>query len=151
MNRFLLAMLLSAALPASVFAATSKPTTSSKPTTIATSKPAADPSHALLLRNGKIIDGAGNPWFYGDLLIRGGKIAEIGKLAAQAGLEEIDATGLVVAPGFIDVHTHVDKAIHESPLAENFVRNGVTTIVTGNCGSSVTDVGNYFWRLRKHG
>ena len=52
--------------------------------------------------------------------------------------------GLVVAPGFIDVHTHVDRGIFGSPDAENFVRDGVTTVVTGNCGGSVTDVQDYF-------
>ena len=66
-----------------------------------------------------------------------GKIALIGDVLPNSGATEIDAAGKAVAPGFIDVHTHVDGDIHKYPAAENFVRDGVTTIVSGNCGGSV--------------
>ncbi len=123
----------------------------SKPTSIPTTKPAPDPLHALLIRHGKIVDGAGNGWYYGDVLIRGNRIAAVGTIPPMKGVEEIDATGLIVAPGFIDVHTHADADVLHSPLAENFVRDGVTTIVTGNCGISVRDVGHYFDGIRQRG
>src|SRR3954469_16619683 len=80
----------------------------------------------------------------------GGKIWAIGKIEHRA-VAEIDAGGLVVAPGFIDVHTHADEDVHSQPYAENFVRDGVTTIVTGNCGGSVRDVGQYLRRIQGKG
>jgi N-acyl-D-amino-acid deacylase len=83
--------------------------------------------------------------------IAGGKIKKIGAIEHGAAANEIDAKGLVVAPGFIDVHTHADEDVHTQPLAENFIRDGVTTIVTGNCGGSVRDVGLYFTRIEKRG
>ncbi len=145
--RVLIAFVLSVASTAIAATPTSP---ASRPTT----KPVPDPNHALIIRHGKIVDGAGNPWFYGDVLVHGGEIAAIGNIAPRtggAGAEEIDATGLVVAPGFIDVHTHADRDVLRSPLAENFVRDGVTTIVTGNCGYGVRDVGEYFRGIRQRG
>ena len=122
-------------------------TAASRPAT----RPAANPNHTLLIQNGKIIDGTGNPWFYGDVLIRGSRIAKIAsKIDPPAGADVIDATGLVVAPGFIDVHTHADEGAIGS-LAENFIRDGVTTIVSGNCGGSPRDIGRYFSALREKG
>jgi N-acyl-D-amino-acid deacylase len=111
----------------------------------------AEEQYDLLIRDGQIIDGSGNPWFYGDIGIREGRIARIGMLEGAQAERTIDAAGLVVAPGFIDVHTHADADLHRFPLAENFIRNGVTTIVTGNCGGSVTDVGRFFERLGNDG
>jgi N-acyl-D-amino-acid deacylase len=105
----------------------------------------------LLIRHGKIIDGAGNAWFYGDVGINGDRIARIGDLHDSTAGKEIDATDLIVAPGFIDVHTHADTDLYKLPEAENFVRDGVTTIVTGNCGYGVRDVGDYFARLKEKG
>jgi imidazolonepropionase-like amidohydrolase len=78
----------------------------------APSAPAArtvEPPRDLIIRNGRIIDGSGNAWFYGDVLVHGDKIAAIGKVNAKPEADVIDATGLVVAPGFIDVHTHADN------------------------------------------
>jgi N-acyl-D-amino-acid deacylase len=117
--------------------------------------PGAEPQRAvpvittydLLLRNGQIVDGSGNPWFYGDVAIEDGKIVVVGALAGAKADRVIDATGLAIAPGFIDVHTHADEDLYRIPLAENFIRDGVTTIVTGNCGGSVRDVGAYYARL----
>src|SRR5881409_2334032 len=102
-------------------------------------------SYDLLLRHGRVADGTGNPSFFANVAIKDGRIAAIGKIdtAAKA---QIDARGLTIAPGFIDVHTHAED-IDELPLAENFVRMGVTTVVLGNCGSSVLRVGEFFRRL----
>ena len=110
----------------------------------------ADEHFDLLIRHGKIIDGTGNTWFYGDIGITGDRVAAIGDLSAAKAAREIDATNLVVTPGFIDVHTHADTDLYKQPQAENFVRDGATTIVTGNCGYGVTDVGRYFAHLREH-
>lgn len=97
----------------------------------------------ILLRNGKIIDGAGNNWFYGDVAIKDGRIIKIGKALAFTGATIIDASGLVVAPGFIDVHTHLEEDERKDPTAQSFIYDGVTTCITGNCGLSNVDIGKY--------
>lgn len=97
----------------------------------------------LLIRNGKIIDGTGNSWYYGDLAIKNGKISKIGKGLNLSAAKIIDAQGLIVAPGFIDVHTHLEGDEAREPLAQSFIYDGVTTCVTGNCGSSNIDIGKY--------
>jgi N-acyl-D-amino-acid deacylase len=104
----------------------------------------------LVIRNGRIIDGTGNPWFYGDVLIRGDRIVAVGDVHPTRAAQVIDAGGFVVAPGFIDVHTHADEGAIGS-RAENFIRDGVTTLVIGNCGGSPRNIGVYFDRLRKRG
>ncbi|QOI97675.1 MAG: D-aminoacylase [Flammeovirgaceae bacterium] len=104
-------------------------------------------SYDLLIRNGKIIDGTGNPWFYADVGIREGRIVAIGKLDYQQASKTIDATGLIVAPGFIDVHTHIEGSVLEVPTAGNFILDGVTSVVTGNCGGSAVDVKRFFDQL----
>src|SRR3954466_12436250 len=96
----------------------------------------------LILRHGRIVDGTGNPAYFADVALKDGKIAAIGKIGETA-KSEIDVHGLIVAPGFIDVHTHAEE-IDELPLAENFARMGVTTLVLGNCGSSELKVGDFF-------
>lgn len=109
------------------------------------------PQHDLLLRNARVYDGTGNSWFYADVAVDGDRISEIGDLSSAKGSREIDLKHLALAPGFIDVHTHVDDDIHKHPLAENFIRDGVTTIVSGNCGSSVLDVKSFFDRINSEG
>ncbi len=99
----------------------------------------------LLLKGGRVIDGSGNPARFADVAIKDGRIAAIGRDVGDAKLV-VDVKGLVVAPGFIDVHTHAEN-IDELPLAENFARMGVTTVVLGNCGSSAADVGPFFRRI----
>ena len=101
--------------------------------------------HDLIIRNGRIADGTGNPAYFADIAIKEGRIARIGRVEEKAATE-LDAAGLIVAPGFIDVHTHAEDVM-EVPLAENFLRMGVTTIVLGNCGSSVMNVGEFFDKL----
>lgn len=99
----------------------------------------------LLIRNGKVIDGTGNPWFYADVAIKDGRIARLGKLDNVQATRVIDASEMIVSPGFIDVHTHIEGSVLEVPTAGNFILDGVTTVVTGNCGSSAVDV-EKFWR-----
>ena len=89
----------------------------------------------LVIRNGRIIDGTGNPWFYGDLAVRGDRIAAIGKIA-ERGAREIDAKGLIVAPGFIDMHSHSDLLLLEDGNAQSKIRQGVTTEVLGEGDSA---------------
>jgi len=95
----------------------------------------------LILRNGRIVDGTGSPWFRGDVAIRDGVIAAVGRAVDGSALREIDVSGQVISPGFVDVHSHGDRLILEVPTAENYVREGVTTIVTGPDGSSVVPLG----------
>jgi len=87
----------------------------------------------LLVRNGLIVDGSGTPAYRGDVLIRGDSIAGAGHVT-QSARKVIDADGMAVCPGFIDLHTHADMGILACPAASNYVMQGVTTAVTGNCG-----------------
>src|SRR3954453_10897112 len=98
----------------------------------------------IIIRNGKILDGTGNSWYYGDLAVKDGRIYKIGNLKSVAAEKEIDATGMFVCPGFIDVHTHIEGDEVVNPEAGNFIYDGVTTVVTGNCGSSIVDIKKYF-------
>lgn len=93
------------------------------------------PAFDVLLRNAKIVDGTGGPIFSADIGISGDTIAAIGEIAADAGRSTIDLGGLHVSPGFIDIHTHSDGSIFDAPTAESRVLQGITTEVTGNCGS----------------
>ena len=90
-----------------------------------------------ILRGGEVIDGSGGPRFRADVAIAGDRIAEIGAVGRAAGAREIDVTGRIVAPGFIDVHTHDDRALFATPQMAAKASQGVTTVVTGNCGISL--------------
>ncbi len=93
---------------------------------------------SVLIKNGKIIDGTGNPWFKADLLIENSKINEIARSIRNEDIDEVlDASGLIISPGFIDIHTHSDQTIFLS-RGENVLTQGVTTHVVGNCGFSMT-------------
>ncbi len=105
----------------------------------------------ILIVNGKVMDGTGNPWFYADVAIKDGKIAAVGKLRDSAkAARTIDARGKVVAPGFIDIHTHTyDDVVREDVwtgenekrfFAPNFVSQGVTTVVSNQCGYGPTSL-----------
>lgn len=104
----------------------------------------------LAIRNGTVVDGSGRKAFRADVGVRRGVIVRVGDLGGLTARESIDAAGLIVAPGFIDVHTHAD-GIESTPLAENFVRMGVTTVVAGNCGGSTLRVAETFQKIREVG
>ena len=101
----------------------------------------------LVIRHARLVDGTGAPSIDGDIAVRGNLIAAVGKFAGT-GRTEIDAASRVVSPGFIDVHTHCED-ICELPMAENFLRMGVTTVVTGNCGTSKTNIGKFFHDIER--
>src|ERR1700733_10510769 len=79
----------------------------------------------ILIKNGKIIDGTGNNWHYGDIAIKNGRIIKMGKGLTINAQRTIDATGLIVAPGFIDVHTHLEGDEDKDPKATSFIMDGV--------------------------
>jgi N-acyl-D-aspartate/D-glutamate deacylase len=132
---------------------------------------AAEPAYDLVIRKGKVVDGTGNPWFYGDVAVRGDRIAAVGRVPPGKAAREIDAKGLVVAPGFIDMHSHSDYVLLEDGDAQSKVRQGVTTEVLGEGQSagpfkgkltahhatvrgkdvSWTTLGGYFDTLEKSG
>jgi dihydroorotase/N-acyl-D-amino-acid deacylase len=103
---------------------------------LASSLTAQPPAYDLVIRNGRIVDGTGSPWYRADLAIKGDSIARIAPAIADPAARIIDAAGLVVAPGFIDIHTHARRGIFEVPTADNYVRQGVTTLVEGPDGGS---------------
>lgn len=119
----------------------------------------ADPAD-YLIRGATIYDGTGQPGVVGDVAIRGSKILAVGKYEGQAA-QVIDGRGLIVAPGFIDLHSHSD--LGDSPREEppitasetrdnyNYTAQGCTTVVTGNCGSGPVDVADFFAAIDKHG
>jgi N-acyl-D-amino-acid deacylase len=101
----------------------------------------------VLITGGTIVDGSGHPGFPGDVGISGDRIAALGDLSGAQAATVIDAAGLVVAPGFIDPHNHAHNeartGITSIPGAENYIRQGVTTLVAGNCGGSAWPIGEH--------
>src|SRR5262249_17524827 len=95
--------------------------------------PAADPQpeYDLVITNGRVVDGTGNPWFHCDVGIKGDKIVAVGRIPEGKAKRTIDAKGLVVAPGFIDMHSHSDDLLLEDGHAQSKIRQGVTTEVLG--------------------
>ena len=102
---------------------------------------ASEPDYDLVLRGGKIIDGTGNPWFHGDLGVRNQRIVAVGQIGPRQGRQELDVRGLVVAPGFIDMHSHSDTLLLQDGNAESKIRQGVTTEVLGEGRSMAPRVG----------
>ena len=82
----------------------------------------------ILIQGGMILDGTGNPWYHGDVGISGGRITAIGRIGDREARETVDARGLAVCPGFIDMHSHSDLDLLVNPLAEAKIRQGVTTL-----------------------
>src|SRR5437899_5927177 len=120
----------------------------------------------VLIVHGRIVDGTGNPSYVGDVGIRNGKIAALGRLAGRTAARTIDASGLTVAPGFVDIHNHSDYTVAEDSDAESMVRQGVTSMIFGEGGSAApvggkqqrgadrakwTDLQGYFALLMRQG
>ncbi len=103
----------------------------------------------LVIVNGRVVDGSGSPARPAQIAVKEGRVAAVAEDVGP-GRTVVDAAGKVVAPGFIDVHTHSEN-LPSLPVAENFLRMGVTTIVTGNCGGSKTDVAAFFQQLEQLG
>ena len=110
----------------------------------------------LLIRNALIYDGSGAPSFYGDVGVTGGKITAVGQNIQEAAKKTVEANGLSLAPGFIDSHSHSDQCLHADPLRLHVLRMGVTTEISGQCGSSVSPASpnmteeTYAYNKKKH-
>jgi N-acyl-D-aspartate/D-glutamate deacylase len=117
--------------------------------------PTADPPVVadVVIRNAMIYDGTGQPGYRGDLAIRDDRIVAVGRFGIARGARMLDGVGLVVAPGFIDLHTHCDLPLlrPETRANRNYLMQGVTTVVTGNCGAGPADVAAYFKKLENGG
>ncbi len=105
----------------------------------------------IIIKNGTIIDGSGSPPFMADIGISGKKIAFIGSIEESEGDIIIDAQGLIVTPGFIDVHTHCDRGISGTPTVDNYILQGVTTVIGGNCGGHEFPLKELFETLEAKG
>jgi N-acyl-D-amino-acid deacylase len=111
------------------------------------------PEFDLVITGGTLLDGTGSPGIRADIGIKDGTIARVGQIPPGAGTRMIDAKGLMVAPGFIDIHTHGDRGITNDQLkgAQNYISQGVTTLVTGNCGGGTYEVSQYFAKMQQQG
>ena len=109
------------------------------------------PETNVVFRNATIHDGTGKPPVKGDVHVKGDKIAAVGKVGKIDGATEIDATGLIVCPGFIDLHTHCDSGLtgKTGRANKNYLTQGCTTVVTGNCGSGPVDAGEVLQDARR--
>jgi len=103
---------------------------------------------SLLIKNGLVIDGTGRKGQVLDIRIQGDKIAEVGRLRARADEKVLDATGLVVSPGFIDAHSHTDSPMATDPMLESQVRQGITTAIVGQDGGSEVSIAKFLERVR---
>ena len=108
---------------------------------------AQPPAYDVIIRNGRIVDGTASPWYRADLAIKGDTIVRIAPAIGEPAARVIDAGGLVVAPGFIDIHTHARRGIFEVPTADNYVRQGVTTLVEGPDGGSAVPLRRFLEKV----
>jgi N-acyl-D-amino-acid deacylase len=108
---------------------------------------AQPPTYDLIIRNARIVDGTGAAWYRGDVAVRGDAIAAMGPRLEGSAARTVDAAGQVVAPGFIDIHTHARRGIFETPTAANYVRQGVTTLMEGPDGSSPVPLAPFLAKL----
>jgi len=111
------------------------------------------PEYDLVVTGGTLLDGTGSPGFSADIGIKDSMIASVGQIGPGAGKRAINAKGAYVAPGFIDIHTHGDRGILNEQLknARNYIAQGVTSLVTGNCGGGTYEVGQYFAKMQQQG
>ncbi|MFO7891791.1 MAG: D-aminoacylase [bacterium] len=109
------------------------------------------PQYDLCIIDGKIVAGDGNPWYTADIGIKNEKIVYIGDISTTNAQKVIDAAGLYVCPGFIDIHNHSDRSIAKIPTADNYLLQGVTTVLGGNCGEHQYPVSEQFKKLKKSG
>ena len=105
----------------------------------------------MVILDGNIVDGSGSPAYAADIAIDGDRIVKIGHFDESMATRVIDAAGLTVSPGFIDLHTHADRNIRDNPGVENYLHQGVTTLLGGNCGSSAVDLDEYFQSVEETG
>jgi N-acyl-D-amino-acid deacylase len=108
---------------------------------------AAEAPYDLVLRNARVVDGTGSPWYRADIGVRGDAIAHIAPSIGAPARRVIDVKGAVVSPGFVDLHTHASRGIFEVPTADNYVRQGVTTILEGPDGGSAVPLKPFLDRL----
>jgi len=101
-------------------------------------------SYDIIISNGRVIDGSGNPWYEADVAINGERIVRIGDLSLDTANQFINAEGLIVAPGFIDPHTHALRGILDVPNVESSLLQGVTTLTEGNDGTSPFPVDEHY-------
>jgi N-acyl-D-aspartate/D-glutamate deacylase len=111
----------------------------------------APPDYDMLIMDGTIVDGSGAPAYEADIAVIGNEITSIGELNGARATRIIDATGLIVTPGFIDLHNHADKNIRDNPGIENYLYHGVTTVLAGNCGNSPVHLDEYFQSIDETG
>jgi N-acyl-D-amino-acid deacylase len=114
---------------------------------------AQPPTYDLVIRNGRVLDGSGNPWFRADVAVSGGRIAAVGDLSAARARRTVDAQGLYIAPGFIDVHSHAGEALATEALsaAQPQLAQGVTTVVVNPDGGGAVDLARQRAALMQHG
>lgn len=111
-------------------------------------RPSAQPRpYDLILKNARIVDGTGSPWYRGDIATSGDTIVRIAPAITEPTARVIDLKGQVVAPGFIDIHTHARRGIFDVPTADNYVRQGVTTLMEGPDGGSPVPLAPFFQKL----
>src|SRR5438045_1233980 len=105
------------------------------------------PQYDLIITGGRIVDGSGGSWYYGDIAIRGENIVAVGVIDADPAVRRLDARGMVIAPGFIDPHTHSRRGIFDDPSALNYIRQGVTTLIEGPDGSSPLPIQDFLDKI----
>jgi dihydroorotase/N-acyl-D-amino-acid deacylase len=115
--------------------------------TLAFAPVAGAEEYDLVVRNARVVDGTGAPWFRADVAVRGDTIVAVAPGLEGQARRVVDAAGRVVAPGFIDIHTHARRGIFEVPAADNYVRQGVTTLVEGQDGSSPLPLGEFLSKV----
>src|SRR5436190_260831 len=105
------------------------------------------PAYDILITNARIVDGTGAPWYRGEVAVKGDTIVGVGAKVPGTAVRTIDAGGQVIAPGFIDTHTHARRGIFEVPTADNYVRQGVTTLIEGPDGGSPVPLAPFLEKL----